>query len=1226
MPTIYDTKTGTSGERRTISLMNTSAHKSDTIIPLHSLFFLAVALILSLLVLPEKSHAARAINSITLDGASSITVAPSATITAVANVTTTGSGGNNDWRSIGWRIAATTGTMNCVNFEPDHTSAGTYLETFPITAPTAEGTYNAYFIAYSDDNCSNNASSTYTMPSSVIIVDTPPTASSINRINPTPTALTNVSWTVTFNEAVTGVDASDFALIQAGGVSGAIITSVTGSGSTWTVSASTGNGNGTLGLNLVDNDSILDATGNPLGGNGSGNGNFTGQVYTVDKTCFTDNFDGTINPNWSVGRQGGTYTPQITNSRLRLTDTSANAATWATLQRIFPAADNKVTAEFDHYAYGGSGADGIAVILSNAAIPPVAGAFGGSMGYAQKGQTPVSDCTATGGCPGFAGGWMGIALDEYGNYSTNTEGRVGGFTAAVPNSVAIRGSGSGMSGYRYLVGTGSLTPAINNTSTADHYRITIDHTDNIHAWVSVERDPTGGTSYTTLLGCAPGQTSGCTPLDVLDAGYSQDPVPANWYLSFTGASGGSTNIHEFDSLKVCTSQGQVVPTLDHIRLIHDDQACTGSSNPASITVKACADATCSSLYLDSVTVNLSSTGIAGATWSSNPVTFSGGQTTVILTSNAAGTVTLGGTATSPTASNATRCFSGATETCSLIFGSCVFDAVETGTSAFTPIYAKLSGTAFNLDVLSLIGSRQTITRVEIVDAGSGTCSTYVHLADSTTAVPSVFTAHQRKSFGFNYGGATRNARIRVTYATSQYSCSSDNFAIRPTSFAVTSNATQTGSSGTPVFRAGQDTFSLIATALPGYDGRPKLNAAFVSSTLPNIGLFGAVTFPNAIKATGVATGTGFTYSEVGNFSLGQYAVYDDGFTAVDSNKTPPECTSDFNNGPVVNGRYGCMFGSSTAGPFGRFVPHHFTVIGAVANACPAGSFTYMGQPFSLSRAGDITKAEVVEARNAGEAVTKNYAVPYAPGTVSFGAENANNGTDLSARLAFYSAATYPALSGSWVSGVYTLTGNDTAVAFKRPTATTPDATWGSFDALDLGLTVVDSDVTTLPLVSGADMNPATTGATSLTYKKFSGTPLRMRYGRIVLQNAYGPETAPIKMRLLTQYYNGTAFIANPDDTCSKYSATNLACSNLIGPVTCTDVTTSGVDITNGQYFTLSAPMKTGTLLYTLTVDSCLQYEWDNLTPPDYNENPTGRANFGIYRGNDRIINWREIIR
>jgi hypothetical protein len=50
------------------------------------------------------------------------------------------------------------------------------------------------------------------------------------------------------------------------------------------VTATTGfNGAGTLGLKLVDNDSIKDLAGNKLGGTGLGNGNFTGQVYTIDK-------------------------------------------------------------------------------------------------------------------------------------------------------------------------------------------------------------------------------------------------------------------------------------------------------------------------------------------------------------------------------------------------------------------------------------------------------------------------------------------------------------------------------------------------------------------------------------------------------------------------------------------------------------------------------------------------------------------------------------------------------------------------------------------------------------------------------------------------------------------------------------------------------------------------------------------------------------------------------
>ena len=112
-----------------------------------------------------------------------------------------------------------------------------------------------------------------------------PTVQSINRVGTTPTNAASVSWTVLFSESVTGVDASDFALATTGAVTGATITTVSGSGSQYTVTANTGTGNGTLGLNLVDNDTILDTSANRLGGTGLGNGNFTGQSYTIDKAA-----------------------------------------------------------------------------------------------------------------------------------------------------------------------------------------------------------------------------------------------------------------------------------------------------------------------------------------------------------------------------------------------------------------------------------------------------------------------------------------------------------------------------------------------------------------------------------------------------------------------------------------------------------------------------------------------------------------------------------------------------------------------------------------------------------------------------------------------------------------------------------------------------------------------------------------------------------------------------
>ena len=112
---------------------------------------------------------------------------------------------------------------------------------------------------------------------------TPPTVTSINRSGTSPTNTTgNVTWTVVFSESVTGVGTGDFTLANAG-LSGPAIGTVTGGPTSYTVTASSGTGSGTLGLNLVDDDSIVDGAGNKLGGTNPGNGNFTGEVYVIDR-------------------------------------------------------------------------------------------------------------------------------------------------------------------------------------------------------------------------------------------------------------------------------------------------------------------------------------------------------------------------------------------------------------------------------------------------------------------------------------------------------------------------------------------------------------------------------------------------------------------------------------------------------------------------------------------------------------------------------------------------------------------------------------------------------------------------------------------------------------------------------------------------------------------------------------------------------------------------------
>jgi hypothetical protein len=115
----------------------------------------------------------------------------------------------------------------------------------------------------------------------------PPNVTSITRTDTNPSSAGSVDFTVTFDRSVTGVDTSDFT-IDASGVTGASITNVSGSGTTYTVSVSTGSGDGTLSIDLADDDTIVNSASVPLGDTGAGNGDYTsGEAYTIDKTVPT---------------------------------------------------------------------------------------------------------------------------------------------------------------------------------------------------------------------------------------------------------------------------------------------------------------------------------------------------------------------------------------------------------------------------------------------------------------------------------------------------------------------------------------------------------------------------------------------------------------------------------------------------------------------------------------------------------------------------------------------------------------------------------------------------------------------------------------------------------------------------------------------------------------------------------------------------------------------------
>ncbi len=108
-----------------------------------------------------------------------------------------------------------------------------------------------------------------------------PSVQSITLASASPTNAASAVFNVTFSESVTGVDTTDFAITPSG-VSGALVTNVSGSGSAYAVTISTGSGDGTLRLDFSSNGSVQDLAGNPTTSPFTG-----GASYTIDKTAPT---------------------------------------------------------------------------------------------------------------------------------------------------------------------------------------------------------------------------------------------------------------------------------------------------------------------------------------------------------------------------------------------------------------------------------------------------------------------------------------------------------------------------------------------------------------------------------------------------------------------------------------------------------------------------------------------------------------------------------------------------------------------------------------------------------------------------------------------------------------------------------------------------------------------------------------------------------------------------
>lgn len=950
-------------------------------------------------------------------------------------------------------------------------------------------------------------------------------------------------------------------------------------------------------------------------------------VLTPMLTCFADGFDSAqINPDsWVVAQRNSSTLPSVQNGRLRLTQNVTNQATSATFQRLFPGASNLVTVEFDQFAYktfGTSGADGMAVVLSDATLTPQPGAFGGPLGYGFK--TGIS---------GFAGGWLGVGLDEYGNYAN--EG--GSYNlGSRPQAVSIRGSGSGTSGYRYLAGTTSnLNPAVDsgtNSNRPHRYRITVDSRTTGSSLATVERDT--GAGYTSLVG----------PINMASQ-TGQAAVPTNFLLSLTGSTGSVTNFHEIDNVRICALRSNPVGVqIDHFQLDHSGQALT--CNPETVTIKACADAACSSLITDPVTATLSlaPTSSSNGWVGGNTVTFSGGSTTVQLRNNTASAVTIGVSGSTPTTKpfSTTLCKSGngtpSVAACTLSFADSgfFFDVPDTYSNQPQTVTIKAVKKS-DVTKLCVPGFASQSKSVKFwssyISPASNPYNSNMSVNNSVlgtsqgaaTPVSLAFDAQGQSTMTVKYPDAGKvqlDARYDGTgNEAGLVMLGSDQFVARPVGLCITppQGVCAAGNASCPVFKKAGETFQVDIKAM-AWESANDGDICAGNQTTPNfvlsgIGLGSTLVAPspgtnatvgtttyNHVAATNSLNSVNQTVSEVGVFRM----------TA-----TPPVVT------PQVQGYFGYTIPSAQSQPVGRFIPADFELVsGDIVPACNA--FSYMGQPFGVTL--DII------ARNVARGQTHNYTGDFAKGNAYITTANSKNGTSLSSRLR--SLQPLP-----WLNGQAAFSGSS---EFVRLSDTQPD---GPFKALLFGLYMQDNDGERT-LIASPNFNEGVAGdcsGSNCNARLIDATSMKAYFGRLLAGTGAGLAAAPLAIPLQMQYYESGDWLLNEEDQCTLLSLAGDGI-NFINPSHTFDAATQDLNLGANRKIRLglgstppggiSAVAKDGEILFNFAepnISVRIPYKVDlskQPVQPLWLSDPVslqGEAIFGSSRGNDRIIYRREVM-
>lgn len=330
---------------------------------------------------------------------------------------------------------------------------------------------------------------------------------------------------------------------------------------------------------------------------------------------------------------------------------------------------------------------------------------------------------------------------------------------------------------------------------------------------------------------------------------------------------------------------------------------------------------------------------------------------------------------------------------------------------------------------------------------------------------------------------------------------------------------------------------------------------------------------------------------------------------------------------------------------GRFYPDYFDLSltpASFANSC--SGFTYLDQDFffDLNAAPELT----IQAKNADDVLTQNYEgdfwklggslVEQTNCSIGPATEGFCYTDNLSGVASFSSANAAQSYGG--INGIRNINGQKVMILHNQ-----------SFDGFNYlrsvatGIQPFDADVN---LQINLEDDDGVTGSVSLNNIGFTSdsdsggvsfnttNDQLLRHGRWKMENAYGPETQNLAIQAHAEYFSTkNKFEFNPDDSCTALNAANISLNGgsanpvALGSGTTTFSFNSPLIVKENENFSLSAPNagNTGDVFIEVDLTSYpwLQFDWNQ--DGSLEDHPRIKASFGLYRGHDRIIYWREVM-